>query len=937
MVTKAAGAVAGNVYVTLASDGTGIDGLGTTSLGVDTLAVTGAVFNLATAVLGTTTISVGQGHVGVADTKTLLVKNSAAAGAYSEGLDARFSSTSLTSGSFSTGGTISTLAAGGSASALAVTLAGAAGVISGRATIALTSDGTGIDTLGTTALANQTVAVNGTLFNYATAVLGAGTLALGQHHAGDTVTGYIVLSNSAAKGAYSEELDASFSGTTVTHGTLTDGGTISLLAAGSTPATSLAVTLGTGAAGTVSGTATIALKSDGTGIDSLGTTALTAKTVAVTGAVYNYATAKLANSTISLGVVHVGGTLAQALTLANSAAAGAYSESLDAAFTGATGGATGSGSLSLLKAGATNSTSLAVGLSTGQSGVISGTEILGVISDGSGIDTLGTTTLTGQTITITGTVDNYATAALAEVSGNGTLSGSVNTYTLALGNVQQGAGSLTANLAVLNSATGLADLLGGGFTISNASGAFTDSGFGTFSGLGAGQEDTLPSITLSGTSAGNFSELITLSSAGSNASGYKGALGNITLDVTGNVLHTYTLTSGVDTIAGIGPDLIIAAAGQLTAGDIINAGSGVNTLELTGGGVFDMRAPATLTGIAVVAAQENVGTLAQTLYLDAGFAGTVDAASGTAGSSLTVYGNLDSATINLGNGNDTVYVGSANEQVYGGGGSDLFYVGAGDSGVTINGGTGVNTLAVTGGGSFQMTGAISNIADVIISDTGTQATSFTANSIAGLAITGGAGNDTITLGAASQTVSTGSGNTVINATAASAGALIVNNGNATLNITTGGTAALNAGDEFLTVSLSSATNLALSPMSFLTAIGSSGNDTITAMATQQTLTGGAGTDTLIGYTGFGDLFQDIASGLNGDTIQYFGGNDLIDITNLARAGASLSYTGTSTAGTLSVSQSGVGVVSVITFTSGTNLSTSLFHLSSDGHGGTYIG
>jgi Ca2+-binding RTX toxin-like protein len=148
---------------------------------------------------------------------------------------------------------------------------------------------------------------------------------------------------------------------------------------------------------------------------------------------------------------------------------------------------------------------------------------------------------------------------------------------------------------------------------------------------------------------------------------------------------------------------------------------------------------------------------------------------------------------------------------------------------------------------------------------------------------------------------------------------------------------LNASDEFLTVSLSSATNLALSPMSFLTAIGSSGSDTITAMATQQTLTGGAGTDTLIGYSGFGDLFQDIASGLNGDTIQYFGGNDLIDITNLARSGASLSYTGTSTAGTLSVSQSGVGVVSVITFTSGTNLSTSLFHLSSDGHGGTYIG
>ncbi len=96
-------------------------------------------------------------------------------------------------------------------------------------------------------------------------------------------------------------------------------------------------------------------------------------------------------------------------------------------------------------------------------------------------------------------------------------------------------------------------------------------------------------------------------------------------------------------------------------------------------------------------------------------------------------------------------------------------------------------------------------------------------------------------------------------------------------------------------------------------------------------------DTLIGYANFGDMFQDTASGLNGDTIQYFGGNDLIDITNLARSGASLSYSGTATAGTLSVSESGLGVVSTITFASGTNLSAALFHLSSDGHGGTYIG
>jgi hypothetical protein len=937
LVTSTAGTVAGNAFVTISSNGTGIDGLGTTSLGVDTVAVSGALFNYATAVLGTATLSLGQGHVGVADTKTLSVKNSAATGAYSEGLDAKFTGTSLTSGSFVTGGTLTALAAGGSGTALAVTLAGAAGTIAGLATLGLTSDSTGIDTLASTALTSQTVAITGMLFNYATASVAA-TLNLGQHHVGDVVSTGITLANAAAAGIYSEGLDTSFSGTALTHGSFAASGTVTTLAAGATNASALVLTLATGTAGTVAGHVTLALKSDGTGIDTLASTGLTSKTVAVSGAVFNYATASLASSIVSLGIVHAGDTLSKALTFSNIAATGSYSEGLDVSATGSTGSATASGSIALLKAGSSSSTGLLLSLANGgASGVISGTEILALTSDGSGIDTLGTTALGSQTITLTGTVDNYATAALAELAGNGTLTGAGNAYTLALGNMQQGAGSLTASLGVLNSATGLADLLGGNFTIVNASGAFTDSGFSSFSSLGAGQEDALPSITLSGTNAGNFSETITLASAGSNASGYNGALANLTLTVTGNVLHTYSLTSGADTLTGIGPDMIVAQAGQLSAGDIINAGSGINTLTLSGGGTFDMRAPATLTGISVVAAQEGIGTAAQTLYLDAGLAGTVNVAPGGAGSSITIYGNLDSATINLGNGNDTVYVGSALETINGGGGNDVFFTGSGNTGAAINGGTGINTLEVAGGTSFAMTGNITNIATVVVNELATQSSTLVANTIANLAIFGGNGTDTIMLGAASQTVTTGTGTTTINATAAQAGALIVNNGAATLNLTTGGNATLNANDSFLTVSLAAASNLTLSAQSFITAIGSAGNDTITALAAQQTLSGGAGVDTLIGYSGFGDTFLDTTAGLNGDTIQYFGGNDLIDITNLARAGASFTYAGNATAGTLSISQAGLGVVDTITFTSGTNLSASLFHMVSDGHGGTYLG
>ena len=57
----------------------------------------------------------------------------------------------------------------------------------------------------------------------------------------------------------------------------------------------------------------------------------------------------------------------------------------------------------------------------------------------------------------------------------------------------------------------------------------------------------------------------------------------------------------------------------------------------------------------------------------------------------------------------------------------------------------------------------------------------------------------------------------------------------------------------------------------------------TAGAINQTLTGGAGADTLIGFSGGFDTFKDTAANLNGDTIQNFVASDTIDLTNLAYA------------------------------------------------------
>ena len=166
-------------------------------------------------------------------------------------------------------------------------------------------------------------------------------------------------------------------------------------------------------------------------------------------------------------------------------------------------------------------------------------------------------------------------------------------------------------------------------------------------------------------------------------------------------------------------------------------------------------------------------------------------------------------------------------------------------------------------------------------------------------------------------------------------------GTGTLQVAGGGSYTMpgtltNIGTVVIDDTAKQSTSLTLAAQPFLTAIGGAGSDTITAMAAQQTLTGGPGIETLIGYAGFGDTFLDSSAWLNDDTIKYFGGSDLIDITNLG-TGATTAYSGSTSAGTLSVSVGGLGVVDSITFTAGSNLTALLANVSSDGHGGLYIG
>jgi hypothetical protein len=150
-------------------------------------------------------------------------------------------------------------------------------------------------------------------------------VAFGKVHVGAMATQALTIGNTAPAG-YAEALDASL-GSATTGFTAT--GTITGIAAGAANSAALTITENTANAGTLSGTATLSLLSDGTGIDGFGTTALPAQTVTMNGAVYAYAAPILNTATINLGNGRVGDTLATTtVTLSDGTVASPYQEAL---------------------------------------------------------------------------------------------------------------------------------------------------------------------------------------------------------------------------------------------------------------------------------------------------------------------------------------------------------------------------------------------------------------------------------------------------------------------------------------------------------------------------------------------------------------------------------------------------------------------------------
>jgi beta-glucanase (GH16 family) len=646
------------------------------------------------------------------------------------------------------------------------------------------------------------------------------------------------------------------------------------------------------------------------------------------------ATPYLSATTLNFGTVHVGDVASQNLTLTN-VATGEQGDTLLGGFGAVSAPFSVTGSLGSGLA-ADGSATFNVALATGTAGAASGTGTLDVSS----VDpATGTTTLTPETITLTGTVDNYAVATVSQIggSGSGSVSSAGSVTTINLGTIAPG-GSATIDLAVQNSAAGPADLLSGGFTVHGAT-DFTNSGFGSFSMLSAGGADEAPSITLHGASSGVFTETIMLNATGSNASGYKGALVPQTLSVTGTISPLYMLSSGPnDVLGGAGDDNIVAASGQLKAGDYINGGGGSNTMLLQGGGMFDLAAPRDLLRIQQVTAQEGGGADAQMITLrnyDTMTLNVLPAADGASAGGIVINAGSNADTLNLGPGRDLVTLGGLGQTVNGGG-DDSVYAGVNQLGAALDGGGTASDLVITSGGHATLGGNITDFGTISLAPSA-GAVTLQAGTMPGVDIIGSPrGGDTITLASPTQSVVSGGPDEHIVVTGANAGAAVSGLGaGSVFEITTGGSVTLNgetggsSNGDVLTVKFDHAGTLTLGGLPFITAIGEAGGDMLIAKGSFQTLTG-AGDDTLVGYAGGNDMFRDTAASMNGDTIDGFTPTDAIDLTNVAFGRSHVSYS--PAAAVLSVSD-GNHAASI-------NLAGAFtaagFGVASDGHGGTMV-
>ncbi|MBL8332652.1 MAG: choice-of-anchor D domain-containing protein, partial [Rubrivivax sp.] len=571
----AAGANSGTVSVQLQSNGTtttGSNGLGSLDLGASqTVTVTGTGWRLAQAGV-VAPVSFLNVHVGDVVSQNLTITNTGVADGFTERLNASFGGTSdarITTNS----GSVSLLAAGASNStAMSVGVdTSAAGSINGSVTLNFASDGSGTSGLGLTSLASQNVGVTANItevnvFRLANALINtAQPVNLGNVRVGSGATQALSITNNVPNDGFSERLNAS-AGTSSAGITAT--GSFNLLGAGATNSTNVVVGIDTSSAGAKAGTATIAFVSDGQGTSGLGQTVLASQNVAVQGNVFRLASPQINTGTVTVAA-RVGDSLTtQGVSITN-ASPDAFTEGLKVSVAGFSGNAAGSGSIANLAAQGSDTSTIRVGLgSTATAGLTNGSVTLALVSTGAGTTGAADLSLGSQAVTVQGKV--YTPAV-----------GQLNTPTVDFGIVRVGQVVAAKDVQVTNAAatTALNDTLRA--TLAGLSGPFA--GNASVGGIVAGANGGM-AVTLSTASAGQFSQLGTVSYLSQNPDMADADAGSDSVTVKGQVNSLadaqFRKTGGAGTLSKNGStwtlDLGTVNLGATLQSvlDVLNAGAG---------------------------------------------------------------------------------------------------------------------------------------------------------------------------------------------------------------------------------------------------------------------------------------------------------------------------------------------------------------------------
>jgi len=313
------------------------------------------------------------------------------------------------------------------------------------------------------------------------------------------------------------------------------------------------VGLGGGTSGAFSGTITIANTSipvAGSGFDPL---PLASQSISVNGKVYAPAVASLSGTTVNFGVARQGTSgVTGGVTLTNTAT-GALTDSLNTSVGATPGNITNTATPGPL--GSNASGSIAFALNTATPGQIAGAATLGFTSTDPDLAPLA---LGSQSLTFTGTVTQLAVADILKASGTGSLSGSGAAYTLNLGSLTAGSGTVSADLGVLNAIpdSSYAELLGGSFA-GGTMGHFSFNG-APFSGLAGGSSISgdILSFNTDGLGSGTYSESFTFDGFSHFDGLTDQALGPITINVfaqvTGSMGGVPEPSAWIEMLAGFG-------------------------------------------------------------------------------------------------------------------------------------------------------------------------------------------------------------------------------------------------------------------------------------------------------------------------------------------------------------------------------------------------